>query len=143
MKIIKECIQNININSWANGRTGRRRAKEMNISKTIKTDEAIKLIAKENYILSDEEIKIIIDKAELEPFNKQDIEYQRTLENDRDYDFWSCMVNKGIEYMKILEVEERKDFYNGHFKEEIKAKKEAIRDEIKSQFDNLLFYKQR
>ena len=51
------------------------------------------------------------------------------------------MVNKGIEYMKILEVEERKDFYNGHFKEEIKAKKEAIRDEIKSQFDNLLFYK--
>ena len=113
----------------------------MNINKTIKTDEAIKLIAKENYILSDEEIKIIIDKAELEPFNKQDIEYQRTLENDRDYDFWSCMVNKWIEYMKILEVEERKDFYNGHFKEEIKAKKEAIRDEIKSQFDNLLFYK--
>ena len=113
----------------------------MNINKTLKTDEAIKLIAKENYILSDEEIKIIIDKAELEPFNKQDIEYQRTLENDRDYDFWSCMVSKGIEYMKILEVEERKEFFNGHFKEEIKAKQEAIRDEIKSQFDNLLFYK--
>ena len=56
----------------------------MNINKTLKTDEAIKLIAKENYILSDEEIKIIIDKAELEPFNKQDREYQRTLENDRD-----------------------------------------------------------
>ena len=113
----------------------------MNINKTIKTDEAIKLLAKEEYILSDEEIKIIIDKADLEPFNKQDIEYKRTLENDRDYDFWSCMVSKGIEYMKILEVEERKEFYNGHFKEEIKAKKEAISNKIKSQFDNLLFYK--
>lgn len=113
----------------------------MNINKTLKTDEAIKLLAKEEYSLNDEEIKIIIDKAELEPFNKQDIEYKRALNNNRDYDFWSCMVNKGIEYMKILEVEERKEFFNGHFKEEIKAKKEEISNKIKSQFDNLLFYK--
>lgn len=113
----------------------------MNISKTIKTDEAIKLIAKENYILSDEEIKIIIDKAELEPFNKQDIEYQRTLENDRNFDYWNYMVNKSIDYMKILDIEERKEFFNGYFKEEVKAKKEEISNKIKSQFDNLLFYK--
>ena len=113
----------------------------MNINKTLKTDEAIKLLAKEEYILNDEAIKIIIATAELEPFNKQDIEYNRALNNNRDYAFWSCMVSKGIEYMKILEVEERKEFFNGHFKEEIKAKQEAIRNEIKSQFDNLLFYK--
>ena len=113
----------------------------MNINKTLKTDEAIKLLAKEEYILNDEEIKIIIDKAELEPFNKQDIEYKRALNNDKNYYYWSYMVSKSIDYMKILEVEERKEFINGYFKEEIKAKQEAIRNEIKSQFDNLLFYK--
>lgn len=113
----------------------------ININKTIKTDEAIKLLAKEEYILNDEEIKIIIDKAELEPFNKQDIEYKRALNNNKNYDYWSYMVSKSIDYMKILEVKERKEFFNGYFKEEIKAKKEEISNKIKSQFDNLLFYK--
>ena len=113
----------------------------MNIIKTIKTDEVIKLLAKEGYILSNEEIKVIIDKTELEPFNKQDIEYQRELINDRNFDYWNYMVNKSIDYMKILEVEERKEFYNDYFKNEVKANKEKIINEIKSKYDSLLFYK--
>ena len=44
------------------------------------------------------------------------------------------------ELLKQLEDAEIKEFINGYFKEEIKAKQEARKNEIKSQFDNLLFW---